>query len=150
MSIQTTPQTIQLKCKGLHGNYEERECSESVKPGHFLIPDTSNAGEVKKNNLTTGADTKLLIALENSLAGGVVTDAWTSGDRVNCYQPIPGDTLYVRVPASASAIVEGDRLQLDATGCMIKLASGVEKARAEEDLDNSGGGSEAFLKVTIS
>lgn len=150
MSIQTTPQTILLKCKNLQGNIDERECSESLKPGHFVIPDTSNPEEIKKNNLTTGADTHLMIACENSLAGGVVTDAWASGDRVAVYEPLPGDILYVRVPASASAIVEGDRLQLDNTGCMIKLASGVEKARAEEDLDNSGGGSEAFLKVRIS
>lgn len=147
MAIQTTPQTILLKAKNLQGQLQKFILGAAAKPGHFVVPDPSNAGECIKNALTTGADTQLMILVENYLAGGVITDAYSAGDQVEPYQPIPGDELYARLPAGASAVVEGDRLQLDNTGCCIKLASGVEKLRALEAVDNSGGGSEVFIKV---
>lgn len=56
-----------------------------------------------------------------------------------------GDVVHGRVPASASAIVKGDRVELVTGGVVQKLASGVACGIAEEAVDNSAGGSEAFL-----
>lgn len=147
MSIQTTPQTILLKCKGLQGQFHEAKASGALKPGHHVIYNTSTDGEVKKNDLSTGADTACMVAYENYFEGETIDDEYADDDQVFFYQPQSGDELYLRVPAGASAIVEGDRLQVDNTGCVIKRASGTETYIALEDKDNSGGGTEVFIKA---
>jgi len=142
-----TPSTIRLKGRG--GKWEERPAFDgNIKPGHALIGNAD--GTWRKNNATSGTDNPVIVALENSLGGQPITVAYTTGTTVFGYIAEKGDRLYVRVPASATAIVADDSLQMDAGGCFIlQTGAGIPVVKALESLDNSAGGSEAFIRVEV-
>lgn len=140
-----TPNTIMLK--GDIGMREEAFAASGFKPGNFLVKDVN--GKIAKNTLATGGDTPLMVAVEDSYQGKTITDAYVANEIAFYYEPMVGDLIYARVPAAAPAIVIGDRLQLDNTGCIVKFIAGKVVAVAEETLDNSAGGAEVFLRIRI-
>lgn len=140
------PNTIMLR--GDRGKREEAFASAgTIKPGHQVNRDSSS--NFAKNALATGSDITTQIAVEDSLQGLGINDAYASGAVVMTYIPEAGDHVYVRVPAGAAAIVIGDLLQLDNTGCFIKRAAGSSKGTALDALDNSGGGTEVFIRMEV-
>ena len=60
------------------GRQDEFRADAALKPGHFLTKNSDN--EVLKQ-ATAGADGPLLIAIEDRLKGGVITDAYAAGWR---------------------------------------------------------------------
>lgn len=112
-------------------------------PGHAV---ELTATGVRKQ-ATADKDTALRVVRENDLVGGTIDDTYATGD--NCYYHVlrPGDEAQVRVAAAAVAIVVGDQLEFTGDGTLNKLAAGKAVAEALEAVDNSGGGSEAFIKV---
>lgn len=126
--------------------YEEAIASGILKPGHHIKLDTD--GKVLKH-ATAGGKDSLMVAIEDSLQGKTITDAYAVGDLVRYEMLKHGDVFYGRVPAAAPAIVIGDSLVADGTGCFIKLVTSTHHIYAEaiEALDNSAGGAEAFLKM---
>lgn len=140
------PNTIMLK--GDLGMREEAfAAAGTIKPGHAVIRDSSN--NFKKNDLATGSDVLLQVAIEDALQGRTINDAYDISTPVFTYLPRAGDLLYVRVPAGAPAIVIGDLMQLDNTGCFVKRIAGATRGVSREALDNSGGGTEAFIKMEV-
>lgn len=135
--------TILLKGSPL---IKEKVAAAALSPGHCL--ERTSADKVQKQ-ATADSDAGVLIALENDLIGDEITDAYASGDIVRFIAAQPGDEVQVRLPAAAVAVVIGDKLEFDATGCVNKIATGVAKFVALEAVDNSVGGSEAFIKVEV-
>jgi hypothetical protein len=118
-----TPNTIMLI--GDEGLRDERyAAAATIKPGHFLVMDSN--GKWKKNDLASGADAQLVVA----------------------YKPLKGHKLYVRLAGGSAAVVLGDRLQLDNTGCLIKLAAGKPVAQVEEAVTPDAV-NETFCRITI-
>lgn len=122
---------------------KEDKAITAMSPGHVVV--YSGAG-IRTRNVAAVAGAKAIV-LPDELRGRTITDAYAIGD--NVYYGIfkSGERAQVRLAAAAAAITKGDSLEFDATGCFRKLAAGVAVAVAEEAIDNSAGGEEAFIKV---
>lgn len=139
------PNTIQLR--GDRGKREEAFAVDAtIKPGHYCYRDSNNKFA---RNVTAGRPGLLMIAIEDSLQGRGINDAYDIDSVVFTYIPEAGDLIYVRVPAGAAAIVIGDELYANNTGCFIKAGTGPVRLIAREALDNSAGGAEAFIKAEV-
>lgn len=128
------------------GRYEEAFLAATAKPGHACIKDST--GKFKKNDVA-GADNLVYVLREvGAFNGTTITDAIPQDSIAMGYIPEPGDKLQMRVPANAAAIAFGGPVKLDATGCLIAQGgTGTIWAFAEEALDNSAVGAEAFIAV---
>jgi len=138
--MKTRSETIVLV--GMPTRKEDRAIA-AVSPGHVVV--YSGAGIIKR--ATAAVQGAKAIVFENELLGKTILDAYAIGENVYYGVFKAGDRAQVRVPAGAAAIIKGDSLEFDATGCFRKLASGVAVAIANEALNNSAGGAEAFLTV---
>lgn len=105
-----------IQVKG-NGRYEEAVASGILKPGHLIKLDSD--GKVLVHSTPGGAAMKAF-ALENALLGKTIDDAYAVGDIVPYAIFMPGDVVQARVPAGAAAIVIGDQLISDGTGCLKK------------------------------
>jgi hypothetical protein len=124
--------------------YEEYRAAGAIKPGHCIQRNSDNAVVVQA---TAKADEERIVAIEQSLLGLDITTAYASGDLVRCVYPQRSHILLLRVAAAASAIVIGDDLEFAGDGTVRKFTDGVKIGTAEEAVDNSAGGSEAFIRV---
>ena len=144
--------TILLKGRGIR---KERISAAAITPGYLV--DFNAAGLVLKH-AGAGLNASAAFAVEDELNGKAITEAWASGDQV-VYEIMPsGSEVYALVAAAAAAIVIGDELESAGDGTLRKLTVDVATdntqriavvARAIEAVDNSGGGTEARLKVEI-
>jgi len=138
-----SPKTILLKGAGRH---EEYPADAALKPGHLLILNAT--GEVLKH-ATSGGVGECMIAKEDALQGKTIADAYAAGDIVMVDIPAPGDWRYIRIPAAAAAIVKGDFLMSNGDGTFVKrTAANHVFFQAEEAVDNSAGGAEAFIRAS--
>lgn len=137
----TRPETIVLKGDPI---LKEAQASAAISPGHVI--EFGGAKDVQKQS-TADKNTLLRVAVENDLIGETIEDAYAANDNVLYVSLRPGDEAQLRVAASAAAIVKGDQLELTGDGTLNKLAAGTAVAEALEAVDNSGGGSEAFIIV---
>jgi hypothetical protein len=144
--------TIVLK-GDLRLRHEEFRAGGTIRPGHNLIINSSNA--VVVNNVAAGAGSTAFsnfFAKEDALQGKTVDDAYASSDLVPVHMAHAGDKIQGRVAAAAVAIVVGDRLVSNGDGCVKKAADAVTGRTigiAAEAVDNSAGGSEAFVAMWI-
>lgn len=122
---------------------KEDKAIAAISPGHVVV--YSGTGIIKRN-VAAVAGPKA-VAFENEHLGKTIEDEYAIGENVYYGVFKSGDRAQVRVPAGAAAIAKGDSLEFDATGCLIKRAAGIAVAIAEEALDNSAGGTEAFIKA---
>lgn len=136
----TRPETIVLIGQPIR---KEDKAIAAFSPGHILV--FSGAGVIKR--ATAKVAGRKAVALENELIGGTITDAYAVND--NAYYAVfsSGEVSQVRVAASATAIVKGDRLEFAADGTIRKWTDGIAVAEAIEALDNSAGVTETFIKV---
>jgi hypothetical protein len=168
----TTPNTILLNSVG-HTHLKEAPAAGTITPGDFL--ERATDGDFQRQATAKVCGPKL-IAIENDLVSGLISTDYAAADNVRAAYLKSGDEVYAFVPASAAAIVIGDHLVFDGTGCVIKgdksaaaaLSTGntytdaavnsgidaaIEGARivatALEAVDNSGGGSKARIKIEI-
>lgn len=137
--------------KGEYEAYDEGIASGTIYPG-MLIKRTAAAGVGTSCTVavhaTAGGGGECAIAIENALYGETITDAYASGERVRFVTPQLGDWLYILVAAGAAAIVYNDKLVSNGDGTFKKdTGTDVVFFRAEEALDNSGGGTNAFIKA---
>ena len=124
--------TILLKGDGVH---KEAVAGGAVTPGH-LVALTSTGTVVV--NATASKKIQPCFAIEDELIGKDITDAYASGDKVKYIVPCRGAEINALVPASAAAIVIGDYLEADGTGCLRKLVGLT---------DNSGGTANTTVEV---
>jgi hypothetical protein len=88
-------------------------------PGDIL--ERATDGDFQRNS-TAGGSGPLLVCDTNDI-GGEITESYATADNVRAFYAQPGDEIYAFVPANAAAIVIGDELILDGTGCFIKATA---------------------------
>lgn len=143
-----TPKTIVIE-GDFTRRHDEKVCSGAISPGHIV---TVNSSDLAIKHATAGAARlaggPVYVAKEDHLGvrGGTIDDAYQSGDLVFLHDPRKGDLLYCRVAAGATAITRNAPLTSAGDGTL-KLATSTDTvlANADEALDNSGGGAEAFI-----
>lgn len=107
--------TILLK-GDLARRHEEFVASGICKPGHLLQLDSNN----KVLKYATAGGASRMVAKEDALQGKTVTQAYAVGDVVPTHLMAATDKVQLRLPAAAPAVVIGDRLVSDGTGCVVK------------------------------
>lgn len=146
------PNTILLKGRGIR---KERISGAAINPGHLVEVNTANNVVVHSAAASSAA---AAFAIENELFGKTINDALTSGDQVVFEYMPTGAEIYARLAASAPAVVIGDYLESAGDGTLRKVAVDAATdqgqrnavvARAIEAVDNSGGGTEVFIRVEI-
>ena len=143
-----TPHTILLEGK-LGEKMLEYYATATLYPGHIL--EVISTGKVQKFGTTLKTYPKL-IALEDVLYNGrTINDAYAADDLVNVHVCQPGDLVYARVAAAATAITIGARLKKAADGTLAITTTAADDifGYAEEALDNSAGGAEAFIRCRV-
>lgn len=136
----------------VRGDYvrEEKECAEAVTPGHLI--EINSSGKCQKHS-TAGGPAVPMFALEESLAGGLVSEAYTSGERVQLGIFRSGDLVYALV-ADGEDIDEGDMLVSDGSGCLKErstedVGAAIAKAMEESDLSVSSNSAAGYVLVMI-
>lgn len=126
-----------------------------IKPGHLL--EELAAGTVQEHG-GAGLNAQRLVALTDLPTGGTIDDVYTVAATVRYGAFHSGQETFMRLAASASAVVIGKALESDGDGTVRILTTDTATddtqrdsivAYALEAVDNSGGGSEVFIKVRI-
>ena len=152
-----TPKTIELNA-GLGGEPQVKErlsaAATAIKPG-YLVEEA--LGKVQEHS-GAGLNAQKLFALTNTIVGGGIDDVYAAADTTRYGAFKTGQEVYALVAASAAAIVDGDALESDGDGTLRVLTTDAATddtqrdsvvAYAIEAVDNSGGGSEARIKVRV-
>lgn len=144
--------TIQLKGTGVSKEYD---AGGVIRPGHLIA--LAADGDVDVHG-GAGLNAVKMFALENELVGDGILVAYAAAERVKCWFPAPGSEVLAVLAASAAAIVIGDFLESDGDGTLrIATADAATDtaqrvamvAQAIEAVDNSGGGGEVFIQVSV-
>jgi hypothetical protein len=120
----------------VRGDYvlEEHYAAATISPGNLLELDSDK--KVKRHSNAGGAAEKAF-ALENSLAGEVISDDYSSSERVRYGIFAPGSLVYALI-ADGEDIEIGDQLISDGSGNLKEQSSedeGSVIAIAMEDKD---------------
>jgi len=145
MTSATNPKVIDLYG---YGCQQEAIALGGITPGMLI---ERAAGGVQVHSTAQGGG-GLHFAQEFGITGETIDDAYETGDQVIFKSFVAGSGVYALVPASASAITEGDFLVSNGDGTLrLQTASsdGVQIAQALEDVDNSGGGAVARICVEV-
>ncbi len=149
-----TPNTIMLEV-GTNPTIRERLAGGAINPGYLIEKNTSDAVIA---HATAAANAQKIIAIENVANAEGIDDAYVSGESTRCWYPRRGDLAYMLVAAAASAIVIGDVLESAGDGTVRIATADAATDTAQRDsvvgyaaeaVNNSGGGSEARIKVEI-
>ena len=141
--------TIILKGHALN---KEGVCTETMLPGHFVVSipsDNEQTGSLAFP-ATAGAVAQGIMR-EYDIEGQGVTDAYAAND-IGLYAVMSkGSEVLARVAAGAAAIAAGAPLRVQTDGTVLTATVGTHHvvATAMEAVDNSGGGTEVFIKVEI-
>jgi hypothetical protein len=117
----------------------------TITPGDIL--EKNSDGDVIRHAVAGGIAVPM-VALENTPFNKGIDDDYADDDQVQIIYPEKGGKYLLWVVAGGAAIVQGDYLESAAGGSVRKLAAGVGKFQAEEDVDNSGGGTRVRIKAT--
>ncbi len=121
-----------IKLKKYTDIQNEYAAGGAITPGMFVV--LGSAGTV-----TAGIPTVPMIALEDEYQGKTIDDAFASGNPVPCWVTTRGEEAY-GILAAGEDVAKGDKLEVDATGKLVALASGVAVAIALDTLDLSASG----------
>lgn len=148
----STPNTIVLKGNGIR---KEAEAAGTITPGDLV--ELTSAGKVQRKS-SAATTAQRAFAVENEVVGKGIDHDYAAGDNVLYEVLPPGAEVYALVPASAAAIVIGDRLESAGSGKLRKVASSADTddterqsvvAIALEAVDNSAGTDPARIKVEL-
>lgn len=137
-------ETIVLRAANPAECHEEALANAALSPGHLV--EVMSTGKVRKAAAIDIAY-PLLVAKENYFEGGMRTTAYEADDNVPLHRCLPGDKVYLRLAAAAPAVVKGDKMTALNDGTVVKSNATTDYiiAMADEAVDNSAGGSEAFI-----
>ncbi len=137
----------------------ERNAAAAISPGH-LIEHTTTANQVQVHATQDGDVTPVMIALENELVGGGITDAYAATDKVVCWVAQRGEEAYMKL-ANGENAAYGARLTSQGDGTLKvqdEVASAAEEypeavvAIALEAVDMSGSSAadpSGWIKVMV-
>jgi hypothetical protein len=143
------------------GERIERPAAGTITPGHLVKENSSGAFVVQTADQVKAP---AIVAVENDLEGGTISDNYVSGDYVQAEHLGPGDEFLGIVAAGAGAITRGDELSCAGDGTLEKARAadwavsgeadtvvppGVPVAMALESVDNSGGASAVRIKCRV-
>lgn len=138
----------------LKGNPIRKEgvATEAMKPGHFVvsIPRTNSQNGSLAFPAAAGAVAQGLV-FENELEGQGIDVAYASGANV-LYGVWPkGGEVLGRVAAGGDAIAAGAPLAVQTDGTVAAATVGTHHVigTAIAAVDNSGGGTEAFIQIEM-
>lgn len=126
--------------------------STVIKPGHLVEEILATVQE----HSTAAANAQKLVALTDTPTGGTIDDVYTVAATVRYGAFHAGQKGFLRLAASAAAIIVGNQLESagDGTVRIITADAATDDtqrdaivAYAVEAVDNSGGGSEVFIEV---
>jgi hypothetical protein len=140
---------------------KEAAAGGTITPGHLV---QYSAADTVTVHGTAGGNARKAFAREWDIQGKGIDNDYSSGERVMYYVCRPGDEVYALVAAGASAISVGDALESAGDGTLRKKAATTIDATAtttyteyedsvvgyaKEAVNNSGGSSEARIKVEV-
>jgi len=123
-----------------------------IKPGHLVEEVLATVQE----HSTAAANAQKLVALTDTPVGGTIDDVYVVGATVRYGAFHAGQIGFLRLAASATAVIVGTPLQSAGDGTVRIQTTDTATddtqrnslvAYAVEAVDNSGGGTEVFLKV---
>lgn len=129
---------------------------ETINPGHLIDIDPAT-GDLLVHQ-TAAANAVPRFARERDWVGDDADDAYAAGERVDYFTARPGDRVYAKLAAAAAAVARGDFLESAGDGTLRVLTTDAATddtqresvvAQALEAVDNSGGGSEAWILVEV-
>lgn len=130
--------------------YDEKICSEAITPGHLveLIPSGADAGQIRKH-ATAGGPAAPVFALEESIVGEGITDAYADGDSAQIAHFRRGDVVNAWLGTS-EAVEYGTKVESKGDGTLRTRTSGnFPIAEAIEAVSNVGGSSAVRVKVKV-
>jgi len=141
-----TPKVILLKGDPIR---KEALAAEAITPGHLLefVPTGGDAGQLRKHSTAAGV-AQAMFAVEESLVGDEIGDAYADGDTVQYMVCRKGDEVYGFLEAGASVNI-GAALESNGAGDLQARTGNFPVAQALETKDNSAGIVHARIKVEI-
>lgn len=130
------PSTIVLKSP--NGRLDEGKCAGAITPGHLIEKDT--AGEWIVHG-TAGGVHERTFAIEDSLQGKTIADAYADNDFLRFWRFLPGDEVQAWLAAGENAAIDstlisaGDGTLILATGTIQQYVG-----KSLQVLDLTGGG----------
>lgn len=139
------------------GNYIRKEyvAGVAINPGYLVEVQSDSTVDPHDVAATNAVP---LFATENEVFGTDRTVAYAIGDLVMCDYMQPGSEIYAVLAASATAVIVGTYLESAGDGTLRLVTARAATAEsatrslvavALEAVDNSGGGTEAYVKVEI-
>lgn len=125
----------------------------TIEPGDLV--EEIAAGTVQEHS-TAASTAQKLVALTNLSVGGTIDDVYAVAATVRYGAFHSGQLGFLRLKAAAAAVIIGDALESEGDGTIRKVVADAATdtaqrnaivAYAVEAVDNSGGGSQVFLKV---
>lgn len=95
---------------------EEYEAVGIITPGDLI--ELTSAGKVQRHS-TEGGDAARTFALEDELQGKGLEDLYAVGDRVQCWNAVPGEIVFARL-SDGEEVAIGDFLESAGNGCLKK------------------------------
>lgn len=132
----------------VYGDAILNECvsSASVKPGYLVELATVNGADALKPHAVAGGFGSHLIALEDSMVGKTVADAYEAGANVKFIEGRAGDEFYMVLKASEN-VAKFDKLASDGAGRLVKATSG--KVALFQALEASNVAEDALVLVKV-
>jgi hypothetical protein len=96
--------------------FEEYTAAAAILPGNLI--ELTSAGTVQKHS-GAGKTALPMFAIEDSLQGKDVDDAYIASDQVRCWIPNRGDIVYALL-ADGENVVIGDRVESNGLGYLRK------------------------------
>ena len=101
---------------------EEYEAAAAITPGYLI--EMTSAGKVQAHS-SAGQNMIHMFALEDELQGNGISDAYSSGDQVQCWIPQRGDQVYALLDDGES-VTKGDFLESAGNGNLQKYTADTE------------------------
>jgi hypothetical protein len=107
------------------GTFNEGEVGAALSPGMAIELQADGAYDPLQAAIGEAVKGEVIVAIEDALQGKSVDDAYTVGDPVQYYIPLPGDEMNVLVK-DGETIAIGDDLVTEATSGLFVEAAGTE------------------------
>ena len=123
------PNTIVLKQGQAQRVQIEKVANAALYAGNLV--ELMSTDKVKKHATAGGDVAPIMFALEDSLRGRGITDAYSAADIVTVWLPQRGDEVYALL-ADGQNVAIGDKLESDGNGCLTKYTADVDPAHSSD------------------
>jgi hypothetical protein len=118
-----------IKVKNYLNVFEEYEANAGITPG--MLIELMSTGKVRKH-ATAGGNVLPMFAMEDSLQGKTIEEAYIAADKVQCWVPTRGDMVNALL-RDEQTIAIGDFLESDGEGRLQKHAADKESFQSGDN-----------------